>query len=101
MRRVPSPDASFDLVFGHAVLHDIPDLPKAMSEFHRVLKPGGAIAFCGEPSRYGDRLAAIPKRAGVFASPAWRRAMRASPRVEGGVDGAPDEHEMLRVGGRC
>lgn len=93
--RLPFPDESFDLVFGHAVLHHIPDLRQAMSEFHRVLRPGGSIAFCGEPSDYGDRLAALPKRAGVFASPLWRRAMRAEPRVDHGVDGAPDEHEML------
>ena len=30
----------------------------------RVLRPGGTLAFCGEPSRYGDRIAALPKRAG-------------------------------------
>ena len=55
---LPFEDESFDLVFGHAVLHHIPDLERAFAEFRRVLRPGGAIAFCGEPSRYGDRLAA-------------------------------------------
>ncbi len=91
---LPFPDASFDLVFGHAVLHHIPDLRKAMSEFRRVLRPGGRIAFCGEPSRYGDRLAALPKRVGVFAAPLWRRALRAEPRPEG-EDAGAQEHEML------
>ncbi len=61
---LPFEDESFDLVFGHAVLHHIPDLDRAFAEFRRVLRPGGAIAFAGEPSRYGDRLAALPKRAG-------------------------------------
>src|SRR3954451_4256279 len=60
-RTLPSPDESFALVFGHAVLHHIPDLGQAFSEFARVLRPGGTLAFCGEPSRYGDLLAAIPK----------------------------------------
>lgn len=92
---LPFEDESFDLVFGHAVLHHIPDLRQAMSEFHRVLRPGGAIAFCGEPSRHGDRLAALPKRAGVATAPLWRRAMGANPRVETGENGVPDEHEML------
>jgi ubiquinone/menaquinone biosynthesis C-methylase UbiE len=78
---LPFADESFDLVFGHAVLHHIPDLDKAFAEFRRVLRPGGAIAFAGEPSRYGDRLAALPKRAGLFAAPAWRRAVRAQPRA--------------------
>src|ERR1700690_3613424 len=54
---LPFEDESFDLVFGHAVLHHIPDLERAFSEFRRVLRPGGAIAFAGEPSRSGDRLA--------------------------------------------
>jgi ubiquinone/menaquinone biosynthesis C-methylase UbiE len=78
---LPFEDESFDLVFGHAVLHHIPDLDKAFAEFRRVLRPGGAIAFAGEPSRYGDRLAALPKRAGLLVAPAWRRLVRARPRT--------------------
>jgi ubiquinone/menaquinone biosynthesis C-methylase UbiE len=78
---LPFADESFDLVFGHAVLHHIPDLDEAFAEFRRVLRPGGAIAFAGEPSRYGDRLAALPKRAGLFAAPVWRRVVRAQPRA--------------------
>jgi ubiquinone/menaquinone biosynthesis C-methylase UbiE len=78
---LPFGDESFDLVFGHAVLHHIPDLDKAFAEFRRVLRPGGVIAFCGEPSRYGDRLAAVPKRAGMLAAPAWRRVVGARERL--------------------
>jgi len=78
---LPFPDERFDIVFGHAVLHHIPDLEKAFDEFRRVLRPGGVIAFCGEPSRYGDRLAALPKRVGLLVAPAWRRAVRAHPRA--------------------
>jgi ubiquinone/menaquinone biosynthesis C-methylase UbiE len=78
---LPFEDESFDIVFGHAVLHHIPDLDRAFAEFRRVLRPGGAIAFCGEPSRYGDRLAALPKRAGLLAAPAWRRLVGARERA--------------------
>ncbi len=78
---LPFGDESFDLVFGHAVLHHIPDLDRAFSEFRRVLRPGGVIAFAGEPSRYGDRLAAVPKRAGMLVAPAWRALVRARPRA--------------------
>jgi ubiquinone/menaquinone biosynthesis C-methylase UbiE len=77
---LPFADESFDLVFGHAVLHHIPDLGQAFSEFARVLRPGGTLTFCGEPSRYGDFLAAIPKRTALLAAPLWRRAVGASPR---------------------
>ncbi len=87
--RLPFEDASFDLVLGHAVLHHIPDLATAFGEFARVLAPGGTLLFAGEPSRYGDRLASVPKRFATAIAPLWRRALRArpAPPAEGG---APD-----------
>jgi ubiquinone/menaquinone biosynthesis C-methylase UbiE len=78
---LPFDDESFDLVLGHAVLHHIPDLDRAFAEFKRVLRPGGRIVFAGEPSRYGDRLAALPKRTGVLVAPVWRRAVGAEERA--------------------
>jgi ubiquinone/menaquinone biosynthesis C-methylase UbiE len=80
---LPFPDDHFDLVVGHAVLHHLPDLDAAFREFRRVLRPGGTLAFCGEPSRHGDRLASLPKRLAAVAAPAWRFAMRASERRNG------------------
>jgi ubiquinone/menaquinone biosynthesis C-methylase UbiE len=87
--RLPFADQSFDLVLGHAVLHHLPDLPRAFAEFERVLAPGGTLLFAGEPSRYGDRLAGVPKRAAGGVAPLWRRAIgaRPAPPAEGG---APD-----------
>jgi ubiquinone/menaquinone biosynthesis C-methylase UbiE len=75
--RLPFADESFDLVLGHAVLHHIPDLPRAFAEFERVLAPGGTVLFAGEPSRYGDRLARVPKRFATTVAPLWRRAIGA------------------------
>jgi SAM-dependent methyltransferase len=55
--RLPYDDDSFDLVIGHAVLHHIPDVERALREVLRVLKPGGRFVFAGEPTRYGDAIA--------------------------------------------
>ncbi|HEV3229965.1 MAG TPA: class I SAM-dependent methyltransferase, partial [Solirubrobacteraceae bacterium] len=88
--QLPFEDSSFDLVFGHAVLHHIPALDRAFREFHRVLCPGGSVVFAGEPSCYGDRLAAVPKRAGLAVAPVWRALMRAGPAGAPGGHGGAD-----------
>jgi ubiquinone/menaquinone biosynthesis C-methylase UbiE len=96
---LPFEDASFDLVLGHAVLHHLPDLERAFGEFHRVLAPGGTLLFAGEPSRYGDRIARLPKRGAAALAPVWRRAIRARPagasgRGHGGVNGHHADHQL-------
>jgi SAM-dependent methyltransferase len=76
---LPFTEGSFDLILGHAVLHHLPDLSRAFAEFHRVLRPGGVIVFAGEPSRFGDRAASIPKRTAAALAPLWRALLRAGP----------------------
>src|SRR5262245_22821277 len=93
---LPFDDDSFDLVFGHAILHHLPDLDAAFAEFRRVLRPGGWVAFCGEPSRYGDRLAEVPKRGAQVVAPVWRALMGAGPRANGHA-GPSEEDELERV----
>jgi ubiquinone/menaquinone biosynthesis C-methylase UbiE len=69
---IPYPDASMDLVVGHAVLHHIPDVEGALREVMRVLKPGGRFVFAGEPTRHGDYVA---RRLSRFT---WWAATRAT-----------------------
>jgi ubiquinone/menaquinone biosynthesis C-methylase UbiE len=92
---LPFDDGSFDLVFGHAVLHHVPDLPRAFGEFRRVLRPGGMVAFCGEPSRHGDRISALPKRGAYAAAPFWRALVGAAERRANGNGGGPSEEDRL------
>jgi ubiquinone/menaquinone biosynthesis C-methylase UbiE len=94
---LPFADASFDLVLGHAVLHHLPDLHQAFGEFFRVLRPGGVVLFAGEPSRVGDRIAAVPKGAALRVAPLWRRALRARPSAPGHSDGGEENHQLEGV----
>jgi SAM-dependent methyltransferase len=96
---LPFAQDSFDLVLGHAVLHHLPDLQRAFGEFHRVLRPGGYVVFAGEPSRFGDRLAAFPKRGANAVAPLWRRALRAAPPPAPATNGSMngDDHGLERM----
>jgi ubiquinone/menaquinone biosynthesis C-methylase UbiE len=38
---LPFPDETFDRVSSNGVLHHTPNMPRALSEIHRVLRPGG------------------------------------------------------------
>jgi ubiquinone/menaquinone biosynthesis C-methylase UbiE len=97
--QLPFADGSFDLVLGHAVLHHIPDLARAFAEFERVLAPGGTVLFAGEPSRYGDLLANVPKRFATTVAPLWRVTLGAARAEEhnaddgeGALEGVVDVH---------
>ncbi len=97
---LPFADATFDLLLGHAVLHHLPELDRAFAEFARVLRPGGTLLFAGEPSHHGDRIASLPKRAGLAVAPFWRRVVGARPAAHAngnGAGGAPDDHALEAV----
>lgn len=65
---LPYEDATFDLVVGHAVIHHLPDVEHAFREMLRVLRPGGRVVICGEPTRYGDYVARRLSRATWWAA---------------------------------
>ena len=95
--QLPLADSSFDLLLGHAVLHHLPNLERAFAHFYRVLQPGGTLLFCGEPSRYGDRLASIPKRAGTLLAPLWRTALGIGARPTNGANPNSSANEQDRL----
>lgn len=54
--QLPFPDASFDAVVGTMLLCSVRDVPLALAEVRRVLKPGGSFAFIEHVSAPDDSL---------------------------------------------
>lgn len=65
--RLDFPEASFDLVYSHGVLHHTPDIEAAVREIHRVLKPGGrAMVMLYHRGSYNYRVGIrVLRRAGA------------------------------------
>ncbi|MFL9872822.1 class I SAM-dependent methyltransferase [Paraburkholderia megapolitana] len=49
---LPLPDASADFVFCHQTFHHLVEQDRALSEFRRVLKPGGVLLFAESTDAY-------------------------------------------------
>jgi ubiquinone/menaquinone biosynthesis C-methylase UbiE len=48
--RLPVAAGSVDVVVCRGVLHHLPDVPAALREWRRVLRPGGAVVVASEPT---------------------------------------------------
>ena len=72
--RLPYADDSFDLVVARGALHHLPEPLVALSEFRRVLVPGGVAVVLAEPTSAGERQVGAVVGVAVRAVEALRRA---------------------------
>jgi ubiquinone/menaquinone biosynthesis C-methylase UbiE len=55
--RLPIRSGTVDVVVSRGVLHHLPDVPAALAEWRRVLRPGGAVVVASEPTPVVERHA--------------------------------------------
>lgn len=67
---LPFQDQSFDTVVSTLVLCSVPNLERALTEVHRVLRPGGQLLFLEHVGAKNNRTRAMMQRA---LEPAWKQ----------------------------
>jgi arsenite methyltransferase len=103
---IPYPDGSFDVAVSTQVLEYVPDIPGALAELRRVLRPGGRVLLLdtdwdsivwhsGDPERMRRVLAAFDEH---LADPYLPRTLWASLRAAGFAVTATTTVPMLNVG---
>lgn len=51
-QQIPFHDGQFDLVIANNMLYHVPDMPRALQEMNRVLKPGGVVCLSTMSTRH-------------------------------------------------
>jgi ubiquinone/menaquinone biosynthesis C-methylase UbiE len=77
---LPYPDASFDAVVTRGVLHHLHDVPAALREWRRVVRPGGPVLALSEPTPWADRLGGWTARSALGGLGLVRRVARVAGR---------------------
>jgi SAM-dependent methyltransferase len=90
---IPYGDEIFDKVFGINVMYVLPDLPKAIKEMWRVLKPGGQVTFCMPEKEFMEKRMRLAPR-DIFTVHDLDKVL--GMLTEAGFEGA--RHEKASVG---
>jgi SAM-dependent methyltransferase len=83
---IPFPDNHFDGVIANHMLYHVPDLPRALAEVQRVLKPGGRLHAATNGESHLHELAQLAFESGVEAAAVWSLQQAMSFRLENGVE---------------
>jgi ubiquinone/menaquinone biosynthesis C-methylase UbiE len=94
------PEAGFDVVILNAVFHWLPDKPRALGQFGRVLRPGGRIGISSRPPNRADgtRQPIYEAMAQAMAEPCFNRYPRPRASLVSQVD-AGEMRALLEAAG--
>jgi ubiquinone/menaquinone biosynthesis C-methylase UbiE len=91
---LPYPDHSVDAIVTRGVLHHLHDVPAALAEWRRVVRPGGPVLALSEPTRWADTVGGLTARGALSGLGVARRVADAVGRPLSAH--RPDEAEQHR-----
>lgn len=90
---LPYADGSVDAVVTRGVLHHLHDVPAALREWRRVVRPGGPVLALSEPTPWADRIGGVAARTALASLRVARPVAAALGRPLSAHDeGAQQEH---------
>jgi ubiquinone/menaquinone biosynthesis C-methylase UbiE len=92
---LPYPDGAFDAVVSRGVLHHLQDVPAALREWRRVVRPGGPVLALSEPTPWADRIGGWSARATLTGLGAARRVADAVGRPLSALDEDEAQHQRF------
>lgn len=92
--QLPYPDGFFDAVVTRGVLHHLHDLSAALTEWRRVVRPGGPVLALSEPTPWADRIGGWSARGALAGLRVARKVGRAVGRPLSQHD--PEAAELQR-----
>ena len=92
--RLPFDDESFDLVFGHAVLHHLPDLEPRSPSSAGCCAPAARSRSAASPRATATCSPRVPKRGAQVVAPLWRPLRRRPGAPRGPEPSDQDGHEL-------
>jgi ubiquinone/menaquinone biosynthesis C-methylase UbiE len=76
---LPYPDHSVDAIVTRGVLHHLHDVPAALAEWRRVVRPGGPVLALSEPTRWADTVGGLTARGALSPTPSAGPCPRTVP----------------------
>jgi ubiquinone/menaquinone biosynthesis C-methylase UbiE len=92
---LPYPDGAFDAVISRGVLHHLHDVPAALREWRRVVRPGGPVLALSEPTPWADRVGGLAARTTLAGLGAARHVARAVGRPLSAHDDDAARHQRF------
>ena len=105
MSKLQMPDHSVDILTGSYAIRNAPDLKEALDEFHRIMKPGGTVAFLDFSKPESSFSQALQYQLLRLWGGFWGLLLHGNPEVHGYISKSlkafPDANTLEKIFQEC